>query len=59
MLGVVGGKRHKGRQNKRWIETIKEDSDLVLRQLNNMVYNRNKWRSLADWITENQFRLNG
>jgi len=59
MLGMVGGKRRRGRQKKRWIDTIKEDTNLTLTQLNNMVHNRNKWRSLIHRIAKSRTRLNG
>lgn len=42
MLGMVGGKRHRERQKKRWIDTIKEGTKSTLAQLNNVVHNRNK-----------------
>ena len=59
MLGMVGGKRHRGRQKKRWIDTIKEDTNLTLTQLNKMVHNRNMWRSLIHRIAKSRTRLNG
>ncbi|CAF3500180.1 unnamed protein product [Rotaria socialis] len=34
MLGMIGGKRRRGRQKKRWIDTITEDTHLTLTQLN-------------------------
>ncbi len=42
MLGMVGGKGRRGRQKKRWTDTIKEDTNLTTTQLNTMVHNRNK-----------------
>ncbi len=59
MLGIIGGKRRRGRQKKRWIDTIKEDTNLTLKHLNNMAHNRNKWRGLVHWITKSRTRLNG
>ncbi len=59
MLGMVGGKRCRGRQKKRWIDTIKEDTNLTLTQLNKMVHDRNKWRSLIHRIAKSRTRLNG
>jgi hypothetical protein len=59
MLGMVGGKRRRGRQKKRWIDTIKEDANLTLTQLNKMVHDRNKWRSLIHRIAKSRTRLNG
>ena len=59
MLGTIGGKRLRGRQKKRWIDTIKEDTNLISRQLNNVAHNRNKWRSLVHWIAKSRTRLSG
>ena len=59
MLGMVGGNRRRGRQKKRWIDTIKEDTNLTLTQLNKMTHNRNMWRSLVHRIAKSQIRLNG
>ncbi|CAF3391752.1 unnamed protein product [Rotaria socialis] len=59
MLGMVGGKRRRGRQKKRWIDTIKEDTHLTLTQLNTMAHNRNMWRGLIHRIAKSRTRLNG
>jgi exonuclease III len=59
MLGMVGGKRRRGRQKERWTDTIKEDTNLTITQLNTMVHNRNKWRSLIHRIAKSRTRLNG
>lgn len=59
MLGVVEGKRRRGRQKKRWTDTIQEDTNLTLTQLNTMVQDRNMWRSLIHRITKSRTRLNG
>ena len=59
MLGMVGGKRRRGRQRKRWLDTIKEDTCLTLTQLNAMVHDRNKGRSLTHRIAKGRTRLNG
>lgn len=59
MLGMVGGTRRRGRQKKRWMDTIKEETNSTLTQLNTMVHNRNLWRSLIHRIAKSRTRLNG
>ena len=59
MLGMIEGKRHRGRQKKRWIDTIKEDTNLTLRDIKTLVLDRNKWRSLIHWITKRRIHRNG
>ena len=59
MLGMVEGKRRRGRQRKRWIDTIKEDTNLTLRELTGATQERDRWRSLVHCITKSRSRLNG
>ena len=42
MLGTIEGKRRRGKQRKRWIDTIQDDNRLTLEELRTVVYNRNE-----------------
>ena len=54
-----GWKAAQRKAKERWIDTIKEDTNLTLTQLNKMVHNRNMWRSLIHRIAKSRIRLNG
>ena len=40
ILGGNEGRRKRGRPNKRWIDSIREDMDMKLQELNRLVNNR-------------------
>lgn len=58
MLDRIEGKHRRGRQRKRGIDTIKEDTNLTLEELAAATQDRDKWRSLVHCITNSRPRLN-
>ncbi len=59
MLGIVSGKRKRGRQKTRWLDIIRSDTDLGIEQLKKKVEDQKAWRELAHWIAKSRTRLNG
>jgi len=59
MLGRVAGKRRRGRQRTRWLDTIKEDTGMQLQELKEAVNDRKAWRVIVHRVTKSRKRLNG
>ena len=59
LLGMVSGKRRRGRQRTRWLNTIQTDTGLGVEQLKQKVQDRKAWREMAHRIAESRIRLNG
>ena len=59
LLGMVSGKRKQGRPKTRWLDTIKKDTGMNFKQLNETVENREAWSGLAYRLSKSWIRLNG
>ena len=59
MLGMVSGNRRRGRPRTRWLDTIKADTNMNIRQLKEAVLDRIAWRTLAYKVAESRTRLKG
>ena len=57
MLGKIEGKRKRGRQRVRWLDSITDSMDVSLSKLREIVKNRRAWCTAVHGVTKSQTRL--
>ena len=57
MLGGIGGRRRRGRQRMRWLDSMTDLMDISLSKPRELVTGREAWRAAIHGVTKSQTRL--